>query len=206
MDPNLPVQTSLQNSAVVSNIPSQEPTLARKSNKWLFIVVIVILIFILAGIFLYLFFVKTSQSKNVEFASTQSNGNFRTYTPSYIPENAVLDTARSKNSEDSLGRIGANSLYTASKGSEPSDQYIIFLSQYKVEENFDPLGYLKTSIDTNISPEIIEVQTAKNKQGYFVSFKGNKITFVTPDNIQVMLGASSNISKEELIKMANSLK
>ena len=129
---------------------------------------------------------------------TQKEVGFHVYEPVYIPENFAVDPDSNflivPKSVDQL------SVLTVYKSRDKKDSIILTQTG-----NTDVLD-LKNLVQSGMMQGTISVNTAKDKNGLSIQGeKNNKLTFITPDNVQVTLGSSDSIDISELVKIAESI-
>lgn len=151
----------------------------------------IVTIFLVGATFVYLTWDESGPS-----VLAQKEFSFHVYVPSYIPAGLSLDDQHAFNvMKASDGRTTVSSVYN-------SRSSIVVLNQYDVGVEFDLAKNFGLGQDTRI----VSIEIAKDKTGIFFNNKGNKLSFVTPENVQIIIASSDNIDVNELVKIANSLK
>lgn len=150
-----------------------------------------------------------ANDKNYGYSNAQSKVGYHLYQPSYIPQGLVpLSFSNGKEMADKNNAVLIVYAPPINRKAEPENipTPLVLFTQVQVDESFDLNAYISSKYKNTYSTKQVPLAKSKNQQAVYLEKKATKVLmFVTNDNVLIHLTAI-NISLEDLMQMAESLK
>lgn len=181
--------------------------LSTKSKVFLIIIIIFLVIPVVSSM-AFISFVYLQNDKDYGFIETQPKVNFHLYKPSYIPLGLIGGKNFTSGPELTVKNDITQTIFSLppNQSKKEATNPLITLSQVKVDPGFDFNSFVTKRYRYTVSTDTIPLPLSETQKAIYAELvQTTVLAFVTTDNILIYINAA-HIPKEELIRMAESLK